>query len=110
MDDINSIKLSKPCVIVHYRAWTESTCHKFEDTREEQRPLELVLGKGKRIYDPFFILKSIQNLHRAFYVVRGLVVVFPHFNFVCSFLSELFYKCSFHSLLLSIPQWEVHHI
>lgn len=32
--------------IVHYRAWSESTQHKFEDTWQEQRPLELVLGKG----------------------------------------------------------------
>lgn len=31
---------------VHYRAWTESTLHKFEDTWREQQPLELVLGKG----------------------------------------------------------------
>jgi hypothetical protein len=34
------------CVIVHYRAWTESSQHKFEDTWNEQRPIELVLGKG----------------------------------------------------------------
>ncbi|KAL8170642.1 hypothetical protein V2J09_022446 [Rumex salicifolius] len=32
---------------VHYRAWTESTQHKFEDTWQEQRPVELVLGKEK---------------------------------------------------------------
>lgn len=57
MDDINSIKLSKPCVIVHYRAWTESTQHKFEDTWEEQRPLELVLGKGICAYGPDSLLK-----------------------------------------------------
>lgn len=31
---------------VHYRAWTESTQHKFEDTWHEQQPLELVVGKG----------------------------------------------------------------
>ncbi|XP_068328743.1 peptidyl-prolyl cis-trans isomerase FKBP42-like [Pyrus communis] len=29
-----------------YRAWTESTGHKFEDTWDEQRPLEIILGKG----------------------------------------------------------------
>ncbi|KAF3795032.1 Peptidyl-prolyl cis-trans isomerase [Nymphaea thermarum] len=28
------------------RAWTESTLHKFEDTWQEQHPLELVIGKG----------------------------------------------------------------
>lgn len=32
----------------HYRAWTESTQHKFEDTWLEQRPIELVLGKEKK--------------------------------------------------------------
>ncbi|RWR77740.1 peptidyl-prolyl cis-trans isomerase FKBP42 [Cinnamomum micranthum f. kanehirae] len=32
---------------VHYRAWTESTLHKFEDTWQEQRPIEMVLGKEK---------------------------------------------------------------
>jgi len=31
---------------VHYRAWAEKTLHKFEDTWLEQRPFELVLGKG----------------------------------------------------------------
>ncbi|XVF79643.1 hypothetical protein PTKIN_Ptkin15bG0005500 [Pterospermum kingtungense] len=34
--------------IVHYRAWAESTKHKFEDTWHEQQPLELVLGKEKK--------------------------------------------------------------
>ncbi|KAK2967629.1 hypothetical protein RJ640_030500 [Escallonia rubra] len=33
---------------VHYRAWTESTQHKFEDTWHEQQPVELVLGKEKK--------------------------------------------------------------
>ncbi|CAM6018965.1 unnamed protein product [Sphagnum balticum] len=33
---------------VHYRAWTESTMHKFEDTWLEQRPLEFRLGHEKR--------------------------------------------------------------
>lgn len=39
-----------PLLIVHYRAWTESTQHKFEDTWQEQRPIELVLGKGNAKY------------------------------------------------------------
>ena len=57
MGDVNSIMLSKlHCVIVHYRAWTESTLHKFEDTWNEQKPVELVLGKGTCLYDPFFFL------------------------------------------------------
>uniref|UniRef100_A0A7N0ZWM3 peptidylprolyl isomerase n=1 Tax=Kalanchoe fedtschenkoi TaxID=63787 RepID=A0A7N0ZWM3_KALFE len=33
---------------VHYRAWTESTQHKFEDTWNEQQPVELILGKEKK--------------------------------------------------------------
>ncbi|KAJ7949192.1 Peptidylprolyl isomerase [Quillaja saponaria] len=33
---------------LHYRAWTESTQHKFEDTWNEQRPFELVIGKEKK--------------------------------------------------------------
>ncbi|GAB2300159.1 Peptidyl-prolyl cis-trans isomerase fkbp42 [Dionaea muscipula] len=33
---------------LHYRAWTESTQHKFEDTWQEQRPVELILGKEKK--------------------------------------------------------------
>ncbi|CAM6012542.1 unnamed protein product [Sphagnum balticum] len=32
---------------VHYRAWTESTMHKFEDTWLEQQPTELHLGHEK---------------------------------------------------------------
>ncbi|XP_028777010.1 peptidyl-prolyl cis-trans isomerase FKBP42 [Neltuma alba] len=32
----------------HYRAWTESTQHKFEDTWDEQRPTEMILGKEKK--------------------------------------------------------------
>ncbi|XP_044491876.1 peptidyl-prolyl cis-trans isomerase FKBP42-like isoform X1 [Mangifera indica] len=33
---------------VHYRAWTESTQHKFEDTWHEQQPLEIIIGKEKK--------------------------------------------------------------
>ena len=33
-------------MVVHYKAWAEKTLHKFEDTWLEQRPFELVLGKG----------------------------------------------------------------
>ncbi|XP_042515008.1 peptidyl-prolyl cis-trans isomerase FKBP42-like [Macadamia integrifolia] len=32
---------------LHYRAWTKSTQHKFEDTWLEQRPVEMILGKEK---------------------------------------------------------------
>ncbi|KAF2293577.1 hypothetical protein GH714_002965 [Hevea brasiliensis] len=33
---------------LHYRAWTESTQHKFEDTWHEQRPIEMIIGKEKK--------------------------------------------------------------
>jgi FKBP-type peptidyl-prolyl cis-trans isomerase len=33
---------------LHYKAWTESTKHKFDDTWQEQQPLEMVLGKEKQ--------------------------------------------------------------
>ncbi|KAL9424444.1 hypothetical protein AB3S75_036340 [Citrus x aurantiifolia] len=33
---------------LHYRAWAESTRHKFDDTLLEQQPLEMVLGKEKK--------------------------------------------------------------
>lgn len=35
---------------LHYRAWTEMTMHKFEDTFQEQQPLELVLGHEKTVH------------------------------------------------------------
>nr|CAD1818441.1 unnamed protein product [Ananas comosus var. bracteatus] len=31
---------------LHYRAWVEHSSHKFEDTWQEQHPIELILGKG----------------------------------------------------------------
>ncbi|KAF3338617.1 peptidyl-prolyl cis-trans isomerase FKBP42 isoform X2 [Carex littledalei] len=34
---------------LHYRAWVKSTLHKFEDTWQEQHPIELVLGKEKTV-------------------------------------------------------------
>lgn len=36
-------------VTVHYRAWVENSSHKFEDTWQEQHPIELILGKGMPI-------------------------------------------------------------
>ncbi|CAN7060597.1 unnamed protein product [Brassica oleracea var. botrytis] len=33
---------------LHYRAWTKHTQHKFEDTWQEQQPIEIVLGKEKK--------------------------------------------------------------
>lgn len=40
---------------LHYRAWAESTMHKFEDTWQEQQPLELVLGREKKELSGFAI-------------------------------------------------------
>uniref|UniRef100_A0ACD5XP55 Uncharacterized protein n=1 Tax=Avena sativa TaxID=4498 RepID=A0ACD5XP55_AVESA len=33
---------------VHYRAWVQSSLHKFEDTWQEQHPVEIVIGKEKK--------------------------------------------------------------
>lgn len=33
---------------LHYKAWAENTQHKFEDTWQEQQPLEIVIGKEKK--------------------------------------------------------------
>ncbi|KQJ92317.1 peptidyl-prolyl cis-trans isomerase FKBP42 [Brachypodium distachyon] len=33
---------------VHYRAWVQSSLHKFEDTWQEQHPIEIVIGKEKK--------------------------------------------------------------
>lgn len=49
---------------VHYRAWAESTRHKFDDTWLEQQPLEMVLGKG--IYLPDYFLKYLLCFVKAF--------------------------------------------
>ncbi|KAK6928754.1 Tetratricopeptide repeat [Dillenia turbinata] len=51
---------------LHYRAWTESTRHKFEDTWHEQRPLELVLGKEKKEMEGLAIgVASMKSGERA---------------------------------------------
>ncbi|EEC67673.1 hypothetical protein OsI_35103 [Oryza sativa Indica Group] len=33
---------------LHYRAWVQGSLHKFEDTWQEQHPIELVIGKEKK--------------------------------------------------------------
>lgn len=89
MGDFNSIMLFKPhCVIVHYRAWTESTLHKFEDTWNEQKPVELVLGKGTCSYDPyyyyfFFTLQNVHNIYIKLFICRVdyLIVIFHCVNY-----------------------------
>lgn len=40
---------------LHYKAWAESTMHKFQDTWQEQQPLELVLGREKKELSGFAI-------------------------------------------------------
>ncbi|XP_074565490.1 peptidyl-prolyl cis-trans isomerase FKBP42-like isoform X2 [Curcuma longa] len=37
-----------PMSPVHYKAWAKGTSHKFEDTWQEQRPTEIILGKEKK--------------------------------------------------------------
>nr|CAB3463051.1 unnamed protein product [Digitaria exilis] len=44
---------------VHYRAWAQGSSHKFEDTWQEQHPIELVLGKGAtKVTSPLFFIKD----------------------------------------------------
>lgn len=51
---------------VHYKAWTESTQHKFEDTWHEQQPLELVIGKEKKEMEGLAIgISSMKSGERA---------------------------------------------
>lgn len=40
---------------LHYKAWAESTMLKFQDTWQEQQPLELVLGREKKEFSGFAI-------------------------------------------------------
>jgi hypothetical protein len=44
--NLTFFSFSKLGVAVHYRAWVQGSSHKFEDTWQEQHPIELVLGKG----------------------------------------------------------------
>ncbi|KAL3537449.1 hypothetical protein ACH5RR_000815 [Cinchona calisaya] len=51
---------------LHYKAWTESTQHKFEDTWQEQQPLELILGKEKKVMTGLAIgVASMKSGERA---------------------------------------------
>ncbi|OMO69755.1 hypothetical protein CCACVL1_19294 [Corchorus capsularis] len=55
---------------LHYRAWAESTQHKFEDTWHEQQPLELVLGKEKKEMTGLAIgVSSMKSGERALFHV-----------------------------------------
>ena len=73
MGYVNSIMLSKPhSVMVHYRAWTESTLHKFEDTWNEQKPVELVLGKGTCLLNMILFLFSFFFLLFKIYIISTL--------------------------------------
>ena len=44
---------------VHYRAWTCSTNHKFEDTWREQQPVELRLGHGEITFNAFCLNTTV---------------------------------------------------
>lgn len=51
---------------LHYRAWTKSTQHKFEDTWNEQQPVELILGKEKKQLTGLGIgVSSMKSAERA---------------------------------------------
>lgn len=51
---------------VHYRAWSASTQHKFEDTWQEQRPIELIIGKEKKEMEGLGIgLSNMKSGERA---------------------------------------------
>lgn len=51
---------------LHYKAWTESTQHKFEDTWQEQQLVEVVLGKEKKEMTGLAIgLTSMKSGERA---------------------------------------------
>ncbi|KAI3510851.1 hypothetical protein L1887_17988 [Cichorium endivia] len=51
---------------LHYKAWTESTQHKFEDTWQELQLVELVLGKEKKEMTGLAIgLTSMKSGERA---------------------------------------------
>lgn len=51
---------------LHYRAWTKSTLHKFEDTWNEQQPVELILGKEKKQLTGLGIgVSSMKSAERA---------------------------------------------
>ncbi|KAF3631639.1 hypothetical protein FXO37_27845 [Capsicum annuum] len=49
---------------LHYRAWAESTQHKFEDTWREQQPLELVSGVSKCLVAEFPHIQDLSD-HEA---------------------------------------------
>ncbi|KAM1158044.1 hypothetical protein ACFX1X_028890 [Malus domestica] len=51
---------------LHHRAWTESTGHKFEDTWDEQQPLEMILGKEEKEMTGLAIgVSSMKSRERA---------------------------------------------
>lgn len=54
-------------VAVHYRAWAEGTEHKFEDTWQEQRPSEMILGKG---------MVEVQTIGFVDFLLRGFLYLF----------------------------------
>lgn len=70
---------------MHYRAWTESTQHKFEDTWNEQHPVELVIGKGVCLINCYYFTFYIDHIFFLIYLI-----------FHCGFRSSP-------SILLALP-------
>lgn len=77
---------------VHYRAWVENSDHKFEDTWQEQRPIELVLGKG--------------NLHQLLLIWHLYISIVPGL-FLSDKLGHLLTPCP-SSLVLELDYNLVH--
>ena len=48
---------------VHYRAWVQSSGHKFEDSWQEQQPVEIVIGKGTSTIISHVLLSVFSLLH-----------------------------------------------
>jgi hypothetical protein len=51
---------------VHYRAWVQGSVHKFEDTWQEQQPVEIVIGKGTSTFCSHILLSV---LHCCIHVI-----------------------------------------
>lgn len=60
--NLTFFSFSKLGVAVHYRAWVQGSSHKFEDTWQEQHPIELVLGKGATTITSLIFILSFTRL------------------------------------------------
>lgn len=84
---------------VHYRAWAESTRHKFDDTWLEQQPLEMVLGKGIYLHDYF--LKYLLCFVKAF------IFIFFQLVFVCLGSGHYVYLSQWAALMKPVVEFTI---